>query len=106
MMFMNEYEITEAQTIFSEETPNLKRAAHTLALLMEWTNQNSDGWPYWAKPTRAAAKLMNIVQSHTYHARFGDVEDVSEKELAQAISPIKAFLTRQGVSYTVIGETA
>jgi hypothetical protein len=103
-MFMNEYEIEEAQTLFRDDAPNLQRAASTLARLMEWTNQNSDGWPYWRKPTRAAAQLMTLVQSHTYAARYGDVEDVSATDLTKALSPIKSFLTRQGVPHALIME--
>jgi hypothetical protein len=97
---MNEYDIEHAVNLFSNDTPNLQAAANTLYQLMQWTNQNSDGWPYWRKPTRAAAKLMDIVSEHTYAARFGEAEDITRSEFVAALTPIKSFLTRQGVSYT------
>jgi hypothetical protein len=99
MKFMNEYEIENAVNLFDSDTPNLHNAAITLYRLMQWTNQNSDGWPYWAKPTRAATNLMELVSSRTYVARYGGADDISLAELNAAMRPIKSFLTRQGVSY-------
>ena len=99
MMFMNEYEIEDALRRFEPtETPNLATAAAALARLCLWTNRNSDGWPYWSKPIRASAKLQTLINSVD---RFDPV-DASDKELRAALSPIKAFLTRQGVDHSLV----
>lgn len=96
---MNEYEIEEALVRFNRgDTPNLGRGAFVLARLATWTNRNSDGWPYWQKPARAADRLMSLL---TGADRFDPV-DVSEADLKRAVSPIKAFLTRQGVDHAVL----
>lgn len=100
-MWMNEYDIKEAVRRFGEETPNLQRGAQVLSNLMDWTNNNSDGWPYWQKPSRAAAKLMDRVQS-AIGSRPSTIADITTAELTAALSPIKAFLTREGVDHSKI----
>jgi hypothetical protein len=103
-MWMNESEVERAVHLFSErsETPNLGKGADVLYELMDWTNGNSDGWPYWQKPSRAAAKLMDILQAAMLAYYNAKVEDITEKQLRAALSPIKAFLTRQGVDHSEI----
>lgn len=98
-MWMNEYDVQDAQDRFNEaDTPNLAKAAVLLGRLVDWTNNNSDGWPYWTKPGRAAQKLMDLLQEAD---RF-DPQDITEAELTKALSPVKAFLTRQGVPHEKI----
>lgn len=101
MTWMNEWDIEEALRLTAmRELPNLRRGAETLARLKDWTNENSDGWPYWPKPGRAANKLMELLEAATseWHQRL-EVSDVSEAQIRAAIAPIKAFLTRQGVPH-------
>lgn len=99
-MWMNEWDIEEAVHRFDRAaTPNLGRGAIILQRLMRWTNRNSDGWPYWRLPSNAARSLMNLLQSVD---RFGPVDDVSDADLKKALAPIKAFLTRRGVSHEAI----
>jgi hypothetical protein len=96
MLFMNSGDIDDAKRRFnSRETPNLATGARALSALADWTNRNSDGWCYWPKPCRAARSLQTLLQSAD---RF-DPTDVSSADLTKALSPIKAFLTRQGVSH-------
>lgn len=92
---MNEYDIEETlrHTAYAE-VANLRRGAVVLSRLKDWTNNNSDGWPYWQKPGKAAAKLMDLL--HTAGLSHFD-EDVTEAGLNKTLTPIKAFLTRQGV---------
>lgn len=98
-MWMNQWEVEEALIKFNRgDTPNLGRGAFILARLMIWTNRNSDGWPYWQKPSRAASSLMDLLHSVD---RFDPV-DVTEAQLKKVFSPIKAFLTRQGVDHDLI----
>jgi len=102
-MWMNEYDVMQAQYLFDPAVvPNLAQGAYVLHNLMDWTNDNSDGWPYWNKPSRAADRLMTMLQDHSYAAQFGHdrqgnpLTDVSAADLTKALAPIKAFLTRQG----------
>lgn len=99
MMLMNEYDIDNARSRFADdETPNLFTAANTLYRLKEWTNDNSDGWPYWRKPSQAAKRLQELLQAAD---RF-DPQDCTDAQLKAALSPVKAFLTRQGVMHQTI----
>ena len=98
MSWMNEYEIENALRVSAQyELPNLRRGAEVLSRLKDWTNSCSDGWPYWAKPGKAAAKLMDLIEPRMYRPHG---EDITEAELKAALSPVKAFLTRQGVEHT------
>jgi hypothetical protein len=104
MLYMNDYEIDQAirlhsATIHTEDILALNGAL-VLRNLAEWANANSDGWAYWPKPARAAAKLMTLLQERERRYRDGGIDadqGVTRGELAAAITPIKAFLTRQGV---------
>ena len=103
MRFMNEWDIDEAEHQHGDH-PILGPAIQTLRNLVEWTNRNSDGWAYWPKPTRAAARLMEMIErdgSSTY--RF-DVarEDVTLAEYRAALRPIKAFRTRQAAGFDIV----
>lgn len=103
-MWMNEYEIEQMLRRFDEDT-NLMRGARTLYRLMRWTNSHSDGWPYWQKPSRAATRLMKLLQAKdAEYRRTGDVADVDYKELQKTLTPIKAFLTREGVAHSEVFE--
>jgi hypothetical protein len=103
-MWMNEHEIEQASLLFENlELPNLSKGADILYNLMSWTDQNSDGWPYWQKPSRAAAKLMDkLYAAMLAYYNSPNVEDISDKELTAALKPIKAFLTRQGVDHSEV----
>ena len=99
-MWMNEWDVQDMRLRLhdTDNCPNLRDGADTLFRLMAWTNQNSDGWPYWQKPARAAARLMDLLQAAD---RF-DPQDCTEAELKKAYTPIKSFLTRQGVDHPVV----
>lgn len=105
MRFMNEYDIQRAVARFdSPDTPNLRTATRTLERLMDWANANSDGWVYWPKPARSAAKLMDLIEGDgTYEAqRHREENDVDEGALTAALAPIKSFLTRHGSGKDVV----
>jgi hypothetical protein len=103
MLFINEYEIDDMLlTRFRfGNTPNLYLGAQILDRLMRWTNANSDGWAYWPLPTRAAKKLMELLNAADFH----DPEDCDAAALNKACIPIKAFLTRQGVDHAEVFPT-
>jgi hypothetical protein len=97
--WMNGAEVEEAAERFdAEDTPNLFRGARILERLMDWTDSNSDGWPYWQKPANAANKLMDLIHAAN---RF-DPQDITEAQLKAALSPIKAFLTKHGVEHSKV----
>lgn len=100
MRFMNDYDLHSARNRFGRgDTPNRLALAMVVDNLREWTNQNSDGWAYWPKPCRAAAKAMELIDSTTNEGnRAQEREDISDAEMRAAVKPIKAFLTREGVS--------
>jgi hypothetical protein len=94
MTYLSEHNIVNlANNIDAQEFPNLSRAAHTIRNLMRWTNENSDGWPYWQKPGRAAKKIAEALQVYD-RARYDFRVDMTDAEYRQALAPVKAFMTR------------
>ena len=89
---MNEHDVEEAWRRFQLH-PVLGPAARTMANLVEWTNANSDGWPYWRKPSDAAAGLQNILMN-ALRMRGGDHPAVTADDYKLALRPLKAFRTR------------
>lgn len=98
--FMNDYDIESARRRFTRAAcPNRLALAITVERLAEWTNNHSDGWAYWAKPSNAASRAIDLIVSTTSRANDLQEEvDATDAEVAAAIKPIKAFLTRQKVS--------
>ena len=105
MRFMNEYDLFSAQSRYEPgRVPNRAYLTQVVMALAEWANHNSDGWAYWPKPTRAASRAMELIESTTSaeNDRREQV-DATDAETAAALRPIRAFLTRQGVrSETVL----
>lgn len=101
---MNEYEIGEARHLSAKlELANLHKGARALAELRDWTNQNSDGWPYWSPPNRASQKLQGaLAKMRTDYYLGREAQDITPSDLARFCSPIKSFLTRQGVDHGLI----
>lgn len=105
MLFMNEWEIEEVLDFTrsrATEIPNLFAAAEHLYDLMEWTNHNSDGWPYWSKPCQAAKKLQESLSRVRRNYIDGTLTDMTDAEFKAALRPIKAFYTRQGVAHSEV----
>lgn len=102
MRFMNDYDIQIAKQRYGNHDL-LGPAIQTLENLVGWANRNSDGWAYWPKPARAAAKLMEMIErdgtsKYIYDHRR---EDVTIAEYRKALAPIKAFRTRQGAEFEI-----
>jgi|SRR5687767_5331470 len=103
MMFMNEWEIENAVRHYREH-PVLGPATRTLENLMVATNQNSDGWAYWPKPCRAAAKLQTLIQCNpgSGYRYYDDArEDATVAKLKEAYRPLKSFRTRSGLDFEI-----
>ena len=105
MMFMNEYDVLDARDDFSDD-PVYGPATATLYNLMDWTNDNSDGWAYWQKPLRAATGLMAFIDAEQRRRRDWRAEDPNEREVRAAykksLTAIKAFRTRQGAKFEIV----
>jgi hypothetical protein len=101
MRFMNQWDIEDAAERFRSHEV-LGPATRTLQSLCEWANNNSDGWAYWPKPARAAAKLMEMIERDaTFHWRNPSRDDVTAAEYKKCLSPIKAFRTKQGADFEI-----
>jgi len=103
MMFMNQYEIDDAVDRFAGH-PILGPATLTLSNLADAANANSDGWAYWPKPARAAARLQTLI----YGARLADIRqdhvhrEPTAADYRKALVPIKAFRTRSGIDFEIV----
>lgn len=101
----NEFDIETATLQACEDfhRPNLQAAVLTLHRLMDWTNANSDGWAYWRKPAAASKRLQEVVYRE-YCGRWENRSDadISLAELRGLHTPIRAFLTRQGVAHSEV----
>jgi hypothetical protein len=100
MRFMNDYDIEHAFNRFDESvTPNRFALIKVVSRLADWANRNSDGWHSWPKPCRAASVAMSHIESRTSRENNEQEDvDISDAERVRALTPIKAFLTRQGAS--------
>jgi hypothetical protein len=100
MRFMNDYDLDYARMRFTRASkPNRLALVMVVDLLREWTNHHSDGWAYWPKPVRAAERAIRLIESTTNAANeYQETVDITDEEMLWAVRPIKAFLTRQGVS--------
>jgi len=101
MRFMNEWDIEDAQRRFRNHAA-LGPATQTLANLRNVVNANSDGWPYWSKPVRSAAKLMELIEGDGTNQARQDAEKVTAAQVRKAYTPIKAFLTRSGLTCEIV----
>jgi hypothetical protein len=101
MRYMNTYEIDEAARRW-ESHPVLGPATATLAALRDAADACSDGWAYWPKPARAAARLMTLIAGDgTTRYLSGDRPDATPGALRAALQPVKAFRTRHGLDFPV-----
>lgn len=96
MKYMNDYDIAQARSRYGRgETPNRLALVLVIDNLAEWTNRHSDGWAYWPKSCRSAAKAIELVESTAYpEYERRQHEDITDAEMQAAVRPIKAFLTR------------
>ncbi len=92
-MWMNEMEV-ETAAERNAEHPVLGPATATLAALVEFTNANSDGWAYWPKPGRAAARLQEMIHAAGYRTTDPRYAEPTREAYKMALRPVKAFRTR------------
>lgn len=104
MIFLNDYDMDQLDRIFADAgTPNLAEGVRIVRRLAEWADSVSDGWHSWPKPVRAAQRLMAVLRASDRIWRSDvSLPDITDAELRDLVRPIKAFLTRQGVSHDVL----
>ena len=91
MKYMNDYDLSCARRQYGQgRTPNRLALVMVVDSLREWTDNHSDGWAYWPKPCRAAAKAMELIDTR-------EDTDITDGEMQAAVRPIKAFMTRESV---------
>lgn len=92
-MWMNQYDI-EGAAQRHHDCPNVRKGIHLLLRLMQAVNEQSDGWPYWRAPAKAAEKLTELLQTagNLNHGTHGTISAV---DLRKAIAPIRTMVTRQ-----------
>lgn len=102
MRFMNDWNIDHAEHLYADH-PVLGPATRTLANLANWADANSDGWAYWPKPARSAARLMELIQGDgTWQAREDADQRATPEAYRKALVPIKAFRTRQAADFDIV----
>lgn len=100
MLYMNDGEIHFAKQRVGQcrdegSRDVLMKAVCLLEDLMNLANAVSDGWAYWNAPCRSAKKLQELIQAGLPSNRNNFTPPVtSEAQLKKAVSPIKAFMTR------------
>lgn len=102
MKFMNDYDLQSARSRYGRgATPNRLALALVVDNLREETNWVSDGWAYWPKPCRAAAKAIELIESTAYpEYERRQNEDITEAEMLAAVRPIRSFLSRHKDVYS------
>lgn len=102
MKFMNDYDLTQARHRYGKgETPNRLALVMVVDNLAEQTNHISDGWAYWPKPCRSAARAIELIESTAYpEYERRKHEDITDAEMHAAVRPIKSFLTRHAHIYS------
>jgi len=104
LLYMNDYDIELAKRQLGND-PVLGPAVRFLEAFKEEVDSHSDGWAYWAPPVQAAAKLMTLIQTGEKNLRVQhgegrgtDKVPITVQDLAKAMAPIKAFMTRRGLA--------
>jgi hypothetical protein len=98
--YMNDYDIARASELLRDDEV-LAPAVRTLRSLQVWTNDNSDGWAYWVKPSRAAAQLQGLVADALTAYYRGDKHTATAADVKRALAPVKAFRTRQKADFEI-----
>ena len=97
LLYMNDYDIQNALDHFQSD-PTLGPAVRFLSAFKEEVDSHSDGWAYWKAPVAAAGQLMTLIQNAMNGARTGKRTPVTPQDIAKAMAPIKAFMTRKGLA--------
>lgn len=104
MRFMNEFDVDFAERRYGDN-PIVMQAIRTLRSLITAADENSDGWAFWPKPARSAAKLMELIEGNGTNEAIRTIgERATPDAYRKAIAPIKAFRTRSGINFQIYDE--
>lgn len=101
MIFANDYDIQRWRDATRGRGDNLESAVLILQGVAADANRLSDGWCYWPKPCRAAAKLIDLITKSVVRGGaygFAPITPIHAADLRKALSPLRAFYTRQHAS--------
>jgi hypothetical protein len=102
-MWMNQSEIEWAAQQ-THKCPNVTKGVKLLLRLMQAVNEQSDGWPYWRAPAKAAEKLMTLLQT-AGNLQFGTHGTITDADFRKAITPIRTMVTTQKRKQAQYGNT-
>jgi len=100
---MNQYEI-ESAFRSRHDCPNVRRGVNLLHALMRSVNEQSDGWAYWTAPSRAAAKLIALLET-AGRVSYGTRGTITADQLKAAVTPIRRMVTVQKQRQAKYGNT-
>ena len=103
--WMNQMEIEEAVNGCANH-PVLGPATRFLNALMESVNEQSDGWPYWKAPSKAASALQELI--HANISVWGiplDNVNITLKDVEVTLKPIKRMAIEQHEEQKQYGNT-
>jgi len=83
--------------------PNVRKGVNLLFRLMQSVDAQSDGWAYWSAPSKSANKLMALLRTAGNIWRVTD--GITEKQLKDAITPIRRMVTTQRKKQSKYGNT-
>jgi hypothetical protein len=102
-MFMNQYDIESAMQN-QHACPNVRKGVRLLYRLMQAVNSQSDGWAYCPAPSKAAQKLIALLQT-AGNLNYGTHGRISDADLRKAITPIRTMVTLQKKKQAKYGNT-
>ena len=86
--------------------PVLGPATRFLKALMDSVNEQSDGWPYWRAPSKAAEKLMQLIKDNTGGMWYPQsATSLTLKDVVKTIIPIKRMASAQSKKQKQYGNT-
>ena len=101
MLYMNDSDVHYATQRIAQIRDEASRTVLTKAVtlltdLIELANSVSDGWAYWKAPCKSAKKLQELIQAGLPSNQNNfTAPATTEAQLKKAVSPIKAFMTRE-----------
>jgi hypothetical protein len=104
-MWMNRSDIEIAVEQCAEH-PVLGPATRFLKALMESVDNQSDGWPVWPAPSKAATALQQLIKDNTggmWHPQSGT--SVTLKDVLKTIGPIRVMARTQHEKQKQYGNT-
>lgn len=91
---MNQFDI-ELLAQNQHQCPNVQKAVGLLYRLLQYVNDNSDGWAYWSPPSKASQPLQQLLKDRCGNLLYHTSGTITADELKKAVAPIKRMATHQ-----------